>query len=84
MRSSLAALLLLLAGCGSSPCDTVCKKLASCSALTSTEAQCVEDCEKPSSGHTCANEDAIASCFNAATCDQLTSQSSTLQCPSCQ
>ncbi|MBS2026929.1 MAG: hypothetical protein JST54_03405 [Deltaproteobacteria bacterium] len=75
---------LVVVGCGSSPCSTVCKKLASCNAITSSEKQCEDDCEHPASGRTCLNEDAIATCFQNATCDELTSQSSRLQCPTCQ
>ena len=81
---ALAAVAIL--GCGSSPCATVCKKLASCNALasTSSEKQCQDDCENPASGRTCTNEDDIAKCISAASCDDLTSQSSRINCPTCQ
>jgi len=85
MRLALLALMGVVGlGCGSSPCSAVCKKLASCSAITSTESQCEDDCEHPATGRTCLNEDQIATCITNASCDDLTSQSSRLQCPTCQ
>jgi len=88
MRSLLTALAVAalgLAACGPSPCARVCQKLASCDgALVTTEAQCTADCEDPAAGHTCANEDAIASCIEGASCEALTSASSRLQCPGCE
>jgi hypothetical protein len=81
---SLAAAAVLLAGCGSDACKRTCAKLKSCGAVTD-ELQCVKDCETPpNGGRTCSNEDAIATCFEAATCADLTSESSRLTCPSCQ
>jgi hypothetical protein len=75
----------LLVGCGPSPCDRVCTKLNSCHALTVSESQCATDCSHPPNGaRTCTNEDAIASCFEQASCDDLTNESSRLRCPTCQ
>jgi len=83
--------LLVLIGCGASPCARVCQKLASCGALAfadggtdGIEAACEKDCAEPPSGHTCDNEDSIASCMEQASCDDLTKESSRLSCPSCQ
>jgi hypothetical protein len=76
--------LALLAGCGASPCAKVCQKLGSCNALSVSVDQCTKDCEQPANGHSCANEDAIASCMDAASCDDLTKESSRLKCPACQ
>jgi hypothetical protein len=74
----------LAAGCGSSPCAKVCQKLQTCNALSVSVAQCTQDCEQPANGHSCANEDAIASCMESASCDDLTKESSRLKCPACQ
>jgi hypothetical protein len=71
-------------GCGSSSCARVCRKLASCKALSTDESTCTKDCEKPTLGRTCANEDAIASCIENASCDELTKETSQLKCPACQ
>ena len=78
------AVALLVAGCGSDACKRTCAKLKRCGAVTN-EAQCVKDCETPpNGGRTCSNEDAIATCFENATCEEVTSESSRLTCPSCQ
>ena len=84
MRIVLAIALLALAGCGSSPCSKVCQKLGSCNALQVSVQQCTQDCEQPANGHSCANEDAIASCIESASCDDLTKETSRLKCPACQ
>jgi hypothetical protein len=74
---------LLVVGCGESPCQKVCTKLASCSVVTDAK-QCQSDCESPPNGGApCDNEDAIATCMEAATCEQLTDVTSTLTCPTC-
>lgn len=80
----LAAAALLVSGCGSDACKRTCAKLKSCGAVTN-QTQCVKDCETPpNGGRTCSNEDAIATCFEKATCEEVTSESSRLSCPSCQ
>ena len=86
MRALLILAFATLAGCGASPCAQVCQKLSSCSALMSgvSESQCEQDCEHPASGRTCSNEDAIASCVQSASCDDLTLESSRLKCPGCE
>jgi hypothetical protein len=78
-------------GCGASPCARVCQKLDSCGALAladggtdGAEPACEQDCANPPSGHTCTNENSIAGCIEQASCEELTSESSRLQCPSCQ
>jgi hypothetical protein len=77
-------LLALLAGCGANPCQRTCTKLASCKVVTN-EAQCEYDCKHPpNGGRTCSNEDAIATCIENASCDDLTKESSRLKCPACQ
>lgn len=91
-RAFIALVALSLAACGASPCSRVCQKLDSCGALalpdggsSGAELACEQDCENPpGGGHTCTNEDAIASCFEAASCEDLTSESSRLKCPSCE
>ncbi len=71
------------AGCAASPCQRVCTKLATCKVVAS-ESQCQSDCQKPPNGGSpCNNEDAIATCIEGATCQQLTDVTSTLQCPTC-
>ncbi len=75
---------LALVGCSPSPCHRTCTKLASCQVVPD-EAQCEKDCDSPpNGGQPCSNEDAIATCIENATCDQLTSVTSQLQCPACQ
>ena len=91
LRLLAASCLAALCACGPSPCGRVCQKLDSCGALVlpdggtdGAEAACEQDCSNPPSGHTCVNEDAIASCFEQASCDDLTKESSRLQCPGCE
>lgn len=88
MRTLASLLMTLLAlssqGCGRSACARVCQKLSSCKALSTDEATCTRDCEKPALGRTCSNEDAIASCIENASCDDLTKESARLRCPACQ
>ena len=85
-RGALAALLLGSlggVGCSPSPCQRVCTKLSTCKVVAS-ESQCQKDCQAPpNGGTTCHNEDAIATCIEGATCEQLMDVTSTLQCPTC-
>ena len=83
MRLLALVVLATASACGESPCEKACTKLASCSAVTS-ESQCQADCQTPPNGAApCDNEDAIATCIQGATCEQLTDVTSTLQCPTC-
>lgn len=84
MLLSLAMLAPTLQGCGGSGCARVCKKLAACKALSTDVDTCTRDCEKPTLGRTCSNEDAIAGCIENASCDDLTKESARLHCPVCQ
>lgn len=78
----LLASLLFAAGC-SSPCEETCKRFVECGVVADQTA-CVSACEQPpGGGHPCSNQEAIASCVTAATCDELTKPSSRLSCPAC-
>jgi hypothetical protein len=72
-------------GCSPSPCSRVCNKLNSCpGVLAVSESQCENDCNNPpNGGQTCSNEDAIATCIEQASCQELSQEDSRLQCPSC-